>query len=201
MCFEGLPFDHHSPMGPPKLLIFVFSRFSCKDENNDVQDLHVLGLKLNIPRGLCYSSMLQLFFCDYLVSLEDNWLTGQFIHSVFSWPSSARLQRFRKVKICALKSLLQEGWNQERAACCEARGSESRLSSAFPCEQGCDAPSPGWPWGRQLPGWGSVPAEDWGLRGRAPTCHQRRRKPEAERWYLRRSSPDVRCWKCTQKAH
>ena len=48
-------------MGPPKLLIFVFSRFSCKDENNDGQDLYVLGLKLNIPRGLCYSCMLRLF--------------------------------------------------------------------------------------------------------------------------------------------
>ena len=52
-------------MGPPKLLIFVFSGFSCKDENNDIQDLYVLELKLNIPNSLCYSYMLWLFFCNY----------------------------------------------------------------------------------------------------------------------------------------
>ena len=62
MCFEGLPFNHHSPMGPPQLLIFVFSRFSYKDENNDIQDLYVLELKLNVPSSLRYSYMLWLFF-------------------------------------------------------------------------------------------------------------------------------------------
>ena len=52
-------------MGSPKLLIFVFSIVSCKDESDDIQDLYILELKLNDPKSLCYSYMLRVFFCNY----------------------------------------------------------------------------------------------------------------------------------------
>ena len=59
-------------MGSPKLLIFVFSTVSCKDENDDIQDFYILELKLNDPNSLCYSYMLWVFFCNYQISLKDN---------------------------------------------------------------------------------------------------------------------------------